>query len=147
MAAARATIAEHSADPAALALIDEIDDAVDIARTDRRKLESSLAALDPARAAAELKAALRRRASPTDDDTPEIVALRRRHETISRLANRVDDIDEQISRTLVDAETLAAQTIVTAIDRAEDAEFKRQLSALQRDAALLAAAHRDVADL
>ena len=147
LAKARATIADHGADPAALELIDEIDGAIDVARTDRRKLEASLAALDPARATAELKTALRRRASPTDADTPEIAALRRRHETISRLANRVDDIDEQISRTLVDAETLAAQTIVTAIDRSEDAEFRRQLSTLQRDAALLADAHRDVADL
>ena len=147
LAAVRATIADHGADPAALELIDEIDGAIDVARTDRRKLEASLAALDPARANAELKTALRRRVSPTDADTPEIVALRRRHETISRLANRIDDIDEQISRTLIDAETLAAQTIVTAIDRSEDAEFRRQLSSLRRDAALLAAAHRDVADL
>ncbi len=146
LAAARSTIADHGADPTALALIDEIDSAIETARTDRRKLESSLAALDPGRAAAELKVALRHRPSPTAPDTPEITALRRRHETISRLANRVDDIDEQIARTLIDAETLAAQTIVTAIDRTEDAEFQRQLGALQRDAAALAAAHRDLAD-
>lgn len=147
LAAARATIVEHGADPSALELIDEIDAAIDTARTDQRKLESSLAALDPARATAELKTALRRRTAPTEPDTPEIAALRRRHETISRLANRVDEIDEQITRTLIDAETLAAQTIVTAIDRTEDAEFRRQLGALQRDAAALAAAHRDLADL
>ncbi|MEM9464306.1 MAG: hypothetical protein AAGA90_02985 [Actinomycetota bacterium] len=147
LAAARATIAAHGADARALTLIEEIDGAIEVARADQRKLESSLAALDPARAAAELKTALRRRSSPTAPDTPEIQALRRRHETINRLANRVDEIEEQISRTLVDAETLAAQTIVTAIDRAEDAEFRRQLGALQRDAALLADAHRDVAEL
>ena len=147
LAAARATIADHGADPSALALLDQIDDAVATARADRRKLEGSLAALDPDRAAAELKSALRRRASPTAPDTAEITALRRRHETISRLANRVDEIDAQIAETLIDAETLAAQTIVTAIDRSEDAEFRRQLGALQRDAAALADAHRAVADL
>ena len=147
LAKARATIAEHGADPAALDLIDEIDEAVATARDDRRKLEGSLAALDPERALAELKGALRSRPSPMSPDTPEITALRKRYETISRLANRVEDIDIQISSTLIDAETLAAQTIVTAIDRTEDAEFRRQLSALQRDATALADAHRAVADL
>ena len=147
LAKARATIADHGADPAALDLIDEIDQAIATAREDQRKLEGSLAALDPDRATAELKAALRARPSPMAPDTPEIVALRKRYETIARLVNRVEDIDIQISGTLIDAETLAAQTIVTAIDRTEDAEFRRQLGALQRDAAALAAAHRDLADL
>lgn len=147
LASARATIADHGADPSALRLIEEIDVAIAVAQEDRHKLQSSWQALGPERAASELKEALRRRPTPTSPDTPEIVALRRRHETISRLANRVDEIDEQIGRTLADAETLAAQTIVTAIDRSEDAEFRRQLTALQRDAEALAAAHREVADL
>ncbi|MEM8709084.1 MAG: hypothetical protein AAGE98_21665 [Actinomycetota bacterium] len=147
LAAARATIADHGADPAALDLIDQIDEAVATAREDRRKLEGSLTSLDPERAIAELKAALRRRESPTAPDTPEITALRKRHETISRLANRVDEIDAQITATLIDAETLAAQTIVSTLDRTEDAEFRRQLSTLQRDAVLLADAHRELADL
>ena len=147
LAAARATIADHGADPAALDLIDQIDGAVTTARADRRKLEGSLASLDADRAAAELKAALRERPTPSSPDTPRITALRRRHETIARLANRVEEIDDQIRRTLVDAETLAAQTIVSTLDRAEDAEFRRQLSTLQRDAASLAEAHRTIADL
>lgn len=143
----RATIADHGADPAALELIDQIDEAVATARDDRQKLQGSLVALDPERASAELKRALRARPSPTAPDTPEITALRKRYETIARLANRIEDIEIQISETLIDAETLAAQTIVTAIDRTEDAEFRRQLGALQRDATALADAHRAVADL
>ena len=123
------------------------DQAIATAREDQRKLEGSLAALDPDRATAELKAALRARPSPMAPDTPEIVALRKRYETIARLVNRVEDIDIQISGTLIDAETLAAQTIVTAIDRTEDAEFRRQLGELKRDASALADAHRAVADL
>ena len=147
LAAARATIVDHGADPAALDLIDEIDAAVATAREDRRRLEGSLATLDPERASAELKRALRARPTPMAPDTPEITALRKRYETIARLANRVEEIEIQVSETLIDAETLAAQTIVTAIDRTEDAEFRRQLGALQRDAAALADAHRAVADL
>ena len=38
MAQARATIADHGADPAALDLIDQIDAAVATARADRQKL-------------------------------------------------------------------------------------------------------------
>ncbi|MEM9200315.1 MAG: hypothetical protein AAGC53_01585 [Actinomycetota bacterium] len=147
LADARSTIVEHGADPAALDLIDEIDQAIATARADQRRIESSLAALNPDRALSELKAALWARPAPTMPDTPHIVALRKRHMTISRLSNRVEDIEIQISQTLIDAETLAAQTIVTAIDRTEDAEFRRQLGDLRRDAAALADAHRDVADL
>lgn len=147
--AARATVLRVAPESSALALIDDIQQAVATARADRARLREVLDGLDPDRATADLKQALRERPSPLDPDTPHILALRRRHETVAEVRNRLDDLARRIERALVDVETLAAQTAAASIrvDGIDDDELDGRLRRLSDDAASLAAAHQELSDL
>lgn len=144
---ARKVISRHAGSSAALVVLDDIERSLTTAVDDRERLEQVLTDLDPERATAELKAALRSRSSPEDADTPEITSLRRRHDTINALQNRLDELSRRIERTFVDVETLAAQTAVASLASSDDGGVAEQLRQLTDDAAALEAAHRELADL
>ncbi len=118
------------------------------ALADRDRLHEVLRGLDPERAASELKAALRARARPDEPDSGHISALRRRYETAAALQNRLDELTDSIERTLVDVDTLVAESAVAAIGSLGDGgSIDDQVSRLRDDVSALAAAHQELADL
>jgi hypothetical protein len=118
------------------------------ALVDRVRLQQVLAGLDPERATAELKAALRARSRPDEPDNPHIAALRRRHETIAAVRNRLDELTMSIERTLVDVDTLVAQSAAAAIGSLGTAgSVDEHVNRLRDDVSALAEAHRQLSDL
>ena len=144
MQAARALIRRHRTDAVTEARLDRVEAALAIADQDRAKLDAAVRQLDPARVSAELKAALR------NGDTPErlVTTLRRRHEMVHSLSNRLEEINQQIDLTLADLETLAARITHTSFAPAgSDETLDAELDQLHLDVTALAAAHREIADL
>lgn len=112
------------------------------AEGDRRHLRRTVADLQPERVSADLKAALR---SPDVSDTL-VTSLRRRHETVNDLLNRLDRLDQQVEATVADLETLAARTSEIAL-RSGTATAAREIEQLGLDVEALAAAHREIEHL
>ena len=112
------------------------------ADADRANLEQAVAGLDPERVTGELKAALR---APAVDQSL-IDSLRRRHETVNDLLNRLDDLDRRVAVTVADLETLAARVSVGAVGQGGD-RAQEELAQLELDVEALAAAHREIEDL
>lgn len=145
---ARDTIRAHAPESSAIDVIDEVEVSLDLVVADCDRLERALEELDPHRATSDLKAALRTRPSATVPDTPEIVALRRRHHTVSGLNNRLDDLRGRIERTMIDVDTLVAQTVAAALaPTGTETMLAARLQQLTDDARALAAAHDEVAGL
>ncbi len=112
------------------------------AEGDRVHLHRTLSGLDQARVSADLKAALR---SP-DADPALVASLRRRHETVNDLLNRLDQLDQQIEATVTDLETLAFRTSELGL-RATDDAARREIDQLALDVKALEAAHREIEHL
>jgi hypothetical protein len=113
------------------------------ADADRDGLVTVLAQLDPERASADLKRALR--TPGTSEDL--VASLRRRHETVNDLLNRLGDLDQRVETTLVDLETLAARSAEVALLARGRDDTEEHLARLDLDLAALAEAHRELADL
>jgi hypothetical protein len=116
------------------------------AEGDRVRLVQAVERLDPERVAADLKRALR---SGANDDL--VLALRRQHETVNGLLNRIEELDQRVTTTLVDVETLAArltELTLSGLGSGRAAETARaELEQLDLDVTTLAEAHRELADL
>lgn len=109
---AKALIADHDATFLTRATdVDRVDIALAQADADVARLDNAIVSLDAESATAELKAALRARPNPTDPDSPLITSLRQRHETVTMLQNRRDDLRTKIENTLVDLDALAAKVV------------------------------------
>lgn len=130
------------------AVLADVRRSVAEALTDRFRLEQVLVGLDPERAATELKAALRARPRPDAPDNEHIAALRRRHETIAAVRNRLDELTTDIERTLVDVDTLVAQSAATAIGNlGVTGSIDDHVDRLRDDVSALTEAHRQLSDL
>ncbi len=112
------------------------------AEQDRANLGQAVAGLEPERVTAELKTALR---SPGVDQGL-VDSLRRRHETVNDLLNRLDALDQRVERTVADLETLAARVSVGAVGRGSE-RARQELEQLELDVEALAAAHREIEHL
>ena len=74
------------------------------------------------------------------DDTPVIIALRRRHEAVHRVANSREALAADIERTLTDVETLVTDVVAGATR----GELERQLRTVNDEAEALSLAHAEV---
>lgn len=143
---AKHLIREHSTDSAIHLRIDQVEQSLIDSLDDQARLRTAIDTLDPAAATAELKQALRERNHPTAPDTPLIMTLRERHESINDLQNRLESLEAQQESTLVDLDTLAAHLVEASMsDIARP--FKAEVDRLQADAELLRAAHAEIAHL
>jgi hypothetical protein len=103
-----------------VARLDDIERALTDAEADDARLAAALAHIDPERANAELKSALREHARrPSPELDARVSALRQRHEAINDLLNQRDRLRRKIDATLLDVEQLAmrAVTLNSAADR------------------------------
>ena len=143
--AARAIIRRHKTDAVAEARLDRVEAALAIADQDRAKLDAAVRQLDPARVSAELKAALR------SGDTPErlVTTLRRRHEMVHSLSNRLEEMNQQID--LRPWPTSKPWPLASPTRRSPRPAATRHstpsFDQLHLDVTALAAAHREIADL
>lgn len=143
---ARQLIEDHHRDGSILVRIDEVERSLLDSRSDQERLRSAIDALRPEEAASELKAALRRRPDPTAPDTPLIVTLRERHESINDLRNRLETLEHQQEATLADLEAVAAHVVehsTSSVDR----PFAAELDRLKADAEALRAARAEIEHL
>ncbi len=125
-----------------------IEVALRTAETDSSELARAIARLEPDRAAAELKAALRSRRDPTQPDDPLVLTLRRRYESIHALQNRLAGLRRHIEATLVDLDVLVARSVEHSLARSPaPLRLDDELDRLRLDAEALAAAHDELADL
>lgn len=125
--------------------LDEIEGALLQASQDKERLADAVGQLDPERVAAELKQALRARSDPTSPDTPVIMTLRRRYESVHALQDRLVSLEDRIEMSLVDIEACAAAIIDSSLRAGGSAAMRPHLDALHADALALAAAHDEVA--
>ena len=126
----------------------EVEDALEQSREDRTRLERAVRELDPERAARELKAALRSRPDPTAPDSPAILTLRRRYESIHGLENRLDLLERRVENTVADLEALAAAAVDLSLQGSTGGTgLSSLLETLRIDSAALARAHEEVAAL
>lgn len=141
--AAREAILKHGDPrPVVLHTVDKVRAAIEQALADRDRVADSLTSFDEQRIGDELKAALRTKVHPTDQDTPHILALRRRHEAVHALHNRRDAIAEGIERSLADLETFVAERAMAMMQSdAVFADLGHWIETLDADARSLAASH------
>ncbi len=144
-AAARARVAAAGDDSGTLMVVDRVIADLHLAEADRASLRAALADLDPDRAAAELKNALRSRLDPTAEDTALIATMRRRHDTVSTMANRLEELEGHIDATLVDLDLLVARIHERTLDRSPNKQsLADELERLRIDSIALAEAHREL---
>ncbi|MEM9564042.1 MAG: hypothetical protein AAGA93_15590 [Actinomycetota bacterium] len=139
---ARATILDNRPGELIESQLGTVQRSLSEAEQDRRHLHRTLSGLDQAKVSADLKAALR---SP-DADPALVASLRRRHETVNDLLNRLDQLDQQIEATVADLETLAIRTGEFGL-RAGDDAARREIDQLALDVQALEAAHREIEHL
>ncbi len=145
-------IGEHVSDPSILRRVSDLEVSLVTADADRRRLEATLAQLDTERATRELKAALRRNLeSPSPANEALVDSLKRRHESIHALQDRIELLERSVDQTIADLEILAASTVELALrpgagggDRL--GEHDAVIADLQRDLEVLEQVHRDLAD-
>lgn len=143
---ARATIRRHEPASPALVVLDEIERSLEGAVLDCLRLEATIEQLNPSAATRDLKVVLRQRADVTMPDTTEVTALRRRHDTVHDLMNRLHRLRTRMDRTLVDVDTLVAQCVTASIGtHAHDSVLDEQIRQLTHDAAVLTSARDEVA--
>lgn len=138
-------ILSNTDDDAVEARLVSVEAALIEATGDRVKLESALDGLGRGDAGASLKQALRRRPDPTAPDTPEIISLRRRFESVQRLENSLVDLDAKVAATLADLESYAADVVEANLTGSASA--RRHVDSLTRDADALRAAHDELESL
>lgn len=136
---ARATILAARPSPMIESQVGAVERSLNEAETDRQALHQAIAGIDPARVGAELKTALR----SGDGNDHLIASLRRRHETVSDLLNRLERLDQQVDATVADLETLAARTVAGGL-RSDGDGARRELDQLHDDVEALAQAHREL---
>lgn len=143
--AARSAVRRHGEPrPIVVHSIDKIEDAVTRALADCTRISESLEDFDQDRIGNELKAALRTKSRPTDPDTPQILSLRRRHEAVHALRNRLEERTADIDRALVDLETFVAERAMAAATSDEAfADLQHWVDVLDRDAQALLGAPSD----
>lgn len=143
---ARATIRRHAPASPALDVIDGVEASLEGAVGDCVRLEATIEQLNPTAATHQLKVALRQRPDVTAPDTAEIAALRRRHDTVHELMNRLHRLRTGMDRTLVDVDTLVAQVVTASIATdPDDPAIDQQIRQLTDDARALTAARDEVA--
>lgn len=140
----QALIQRHDPEPLVVHRVEGIEEALHQAAKDRAMIRAALTELDPDRIGADLKRELRRRPNAGSDDTPRIVALRRRYESVAELRNRDDDLGRRIDTALADLEAYAASVVESAVrtDRVPGADH--HLECLRADAEALRAAHAEI---
>lgn len=122
-----------------------LESALASAHDDRDRLTTALGRLDADRAGAELKSALRQ-GSSDPAHVALVTSLRERYESIHRVANRRDQLDQAIERALVDAELLAARSVE--LGAGVDAwELDDTVGRLADDLTALELAHAELDDL
>lgn len=140
IAAARELL-QHGRDTALAAqVLDRVAEAIRSGEAERDRLDKVIVGLDPDKITGELKRTLRQRPSVTEPDSAIVLALRRRHEALHRVANQRDQLAKDIERTLTDAETLVASVLADA----DGAEIDAQLRMVTDEAKALAASHAEV---
>lgn len=144
---ARAVIRQHRDDPALHLRLDQIEAAVAQAIDDQRQLSASIVALKPDQVSGELKAALRARRDPTAPDTELIAALRRRHDTVNQLTNRLESIDVSIAGAIADVEALAARSVELSFAGSAAMSLNAELARLSDDTTALILAHDEIAQI
>lgn len=143
---ARATIARHAPTSPALDVIDGVEVSLEGAVADCVRLEATIEQLNPSAATHQLKVTLRQRPDVTAPDTAEITALRRRHDTVHDLMNRLHRLRTRMDRTLIDVDTLVAQVVTASITTdPHDPAIEQQIWQLTQDAEALTAARDEVA--
>ncbi len=145
--AARALVRGHVRNDSIERRIDEIEEALLEADCDQQRASTALASLNPDVVAAELKTALRNQ-GPSDDDSPQVVALRARYETIHQLHDVVDSLVERTHTTFADLDAFAARAVSTSFGAGGAAPASAALNSafadLHADLDALAEAHRIV---
>ncbi len=145
---ARGVIERHAPLSPALHVLDEVERSLESAVADCVRLERTIEQLNPTAATQELKVVLRQRAVVTLPDTPRVEALRRRHDTVHGLMNRLYDLRCRMEQTLVDVDTLVAQSVTASVAPvADDPMLRVQIHQLTTDATALAAAHDELSSL
>lgn len=140
---ATATILGNRPSPMVQYQIEAVERSLAEAADDLERLATAAGTLDPATAAAELKAALR----STDASETLVASLRRRHESINDLLNRRDGLQQRVEATVADLETLAIRTSTIGLGDDGDDRARRELEQLHLDVELLAEAHRELDQL
>ena len=140
---ARRLIEQHHGDAVTLHRIDDVERSLADSLDDQTRLREAIRSLDPARATAELKEALRERPNPTAPDTPLIVTLRERHESINELQNRLELLEQQQEATLADLDSFAAQVVGQSTSTVAR-PFETELDRLRVDTEALRAARAEI---
>lgn len=143
---AKRLVIQHSTDGRIERRIDQVEQSLIDSLDDQARLRTAIDTLDPAAATAELKQALRQRRDPTAPDSELIRTLRERHESINDLQNRLESLEAQQESTLADLDTLAAHLVEASMNDIAR-PFEAEVERLQADAALLRAAHDEIAHL
>jgi hypothetical protein len=123
--------------------LDRVEHDLLTAETDRRRISEALAAMDPDRTLAELKAALREQGLAPDDH--HVRRLRARHEAVSDLRNRADELGRAIETTLADVELLAVRSVGAGLGTASAVPFGHELERLHEGLTALESARDEVA--
>lgn len=143
---ARKLIEDHHTDASIQIRVDEVERSLTDSLGDQERLRVAIAALRPEEAASELKRALRQRPDPTAPDTPLIVTLRERHESINDLRNRLEALENQQEATLADLESVAAHVVEQSTTNVAR-PFADELDRLRADAEALRAARAEIEHL
>ena len=139
---ARTLVLARTDDASVAVRLSAVESALLEATADRASLVGAIDQLGGHRAGDELKVALRRRPDPTAADSPQIISLRRRFESVQRLKNSLDDLDQRVAATLADLESYAAEVVESSVTGVGTAQ--QHLDALNGDAAALRAAHAEL---
>ena len=153
VAAARATVLRHAETTLRPERLDELERALHGAEADRAALLAAIEELGGDRVTEELKRALRdasRRLGGDAAADPHVASLRRRHETVNDLRNRVEDLARRIDATVADLELLAARSVELSVGRRlrdGDGDVGAELARLHDDLTALELAHEELRHL
>jgi hypothetical protein len=142
---ARASIRRHNSTSPVLDVLDDVERSLESAVQDCVRLEQTIEQLNPTKATQDLKLALRMRPNANSSDSEQISALRRRHDTVHALMNRLSGLRGRMDRTLIDVDTMVAQSVTAVVaSDSYDRMLERQLGQLTDDAAGLTKAHQEL---
>ncbi|MEP1124866.1 MAG: hypothetical protein ABJH68_13365 [Ilumatobacter sp.] len=116
----------------------------------RDRIDASIEQLGVDQSAAELKAALRERQRPRPGDDRQridrrIDALRRRYDAVNDMANRRDEIEQQLLDTVADVELLAVEAVHSStLDTDPAHHLDDHLQRLDTDLRALELARREI---
>jgi chromosome segregation ATPase len=149
VSAARATVERRASVAFVAERFDDLERALHAAEADRTELASAIDELGADRVTGELKEALRElERRPDARGEARVAALRRRHETVHELRNRLDDLGARIDATVADLELLAARAVALSVDRQLGRhDLEAELTRLHDDLTALEHAHEELRDL